>query len=263
MNALIIKLLSTIFLLYLSTGYAKEIHMIAPDIPPQIDENGRGRIGDVIKVTLLNCGHTVRFTIVPFGRHWREYIETSYYDGLAMADAQHQDIPGYATEPFHHLQYGAFVVADSDLNNLKTLEDLQNKRVLASRSVSTLPSITGQVPKFSAFVKYHHDLEKIRLLMSGRTDAILGDGLIMADAFAQIQERIRSGQEPYVDPSVLVIFRKLFPSSPQRLYFRDQSIAKDFNRCYNDLLQQGLIDKIARPYVEEHHDVLNGQYPIH
>lgn len=237
--------------------------MIGPNIPPQIDENGRGRIGDVIKASLLNCGHTVRFTIVPFGRHQQEYMENPAYDGLAIADTDRQDLPGYATVPFHHLQYGALVLANSDLNKIDAIEALHDKRVLVSLKADRLPGITEQVAKFSTFVEHHYNFDKIRLLLSGRTDAILGDGLVMADAFAQIRERTQLGQEPYIDPSVSIVFRKLFPRSPQQLYFRDQSITEAFNGCYKHLLQQGLIDKITRPYVEKHRAVLNDQYPNH
>jgi len=47
--------------------------MIGPYMPPHFDNDGNGRIGDVIKATLQSCGHTVSLTIVPFGRHWKDY----------------------------------------------------------------------------------------------------------------------------------------------------------------------------------------------
>ena len=52
-----------------STARAAELQIIAPNIPPHFDEQGNGRIGDVIAATLKACGHTVSFTMVPFGRH--------------------------------------------------------------------------------------------------------------------------------------------------------------------------------------------------
>ena len=54
---------------------SKELQMIAPEIPPHFDVQGRGRIGDVISAVLTRCGHQVKFTVVPFGRHWHDYKE--------------------------------------------------------------------------------------------------------------------------------------------------------------------------------------------
>ncbi len=51
-----------------STARAAELQIIAPNIPPHFDKQGNGRIGDVI-AAMKACGHTVSFTMVPFGRH--------------------------------------------------------------------------------------------------------------------------------------------------------------------------------------------------
>ena len=81
----------------ISPAEPKELHLIAPNIPPHFDDMGRGRIGDVIRAVLERCGQTVRFTMVPFGRHWNDYEKNGGYDGLATAEAD-QVFPGFTTK---------------------------------------------------------------------------------------------------------------------------------------------------------------------
>src|SRR5438874_596997 len=112
------------------TGYAKDIRMVAPIIPPHFDGQGTGRLGDVIKATLAKCGNTVQFTMVPFGRHWKEYRDSTSFDGLATAEAD-QAFPGFSTKPFMHLQDGATVMAMKGLQGITTVAELRGKRVVA------------------------------------------------------------------------------------------------------------------------------------
>lgn len=243
-----------------STATPKELRMIAPNIPPHFDKNGDGRIGDVIKATLKACGYGVSFAVVPFSRHWKDYVDNEDFDGLATAEAD-QRFPGYATKPFIHLQDGATVLKGSGLESVESVEELRDKRVVAFPNADRILGIELSVPKFGSFKERGNRLGQLRMLFSGRADAILADGLITANFIALLRNREAAAKARLVDASRPIVFRRIFSAGPQRLYFRDQRIARDFDRCFRALLENGTIERITNPYVDRYREVLGDQYP--
>ena len=234
--------------------------MIAPSIPPHFDAAGNGRIGDVIKASLKACGHDVSFTLVPFGRHWKDYVDDEGFDGLATAEAD-QEFPGFTTKPFMHLQDGATVLKGSGLELIMSVEELYGMRIVAFPNADKILGIEASVPKFKTFKMRTVRLDQIRPLFAGRADAILADGLITANFIQVLRENAEAGQEPDVDAMRPVVFRRIFSAGPQRLYFRDESIARDFDRCFQGLLESGEVERITKPYVDRFREVLGDQYP--
>lgn len=241
---------------------AKDLRMIAPNIPPHFNSDGRGRIGDVVRAVLARCGHDVRFTMVPFGRHWQDYVDDESIDGLATAEAD-QQFPGYTTKPFMRLQDGATVIAGRGLGAIMAADQLRGLRVVAFPDADKILGIETVVPSFGSFDMRTDRFDQIRPLFAGRVDAVLADGLITAHFIGILRERGKAGQEPDVDPARAVVFRKIFAPGPQRLYFRDQTVARDFDRCAQDMAADGTIDRLARPYVDRYRDILGDQYPNH
>jgi hypothetical protein len=239
---------------------ARNLEIIAPNIPPHFDADGRGRIADVVRAALERCGHTIHFTIVPFGRHWKDYTDNAGFDGLATAEAD-QEFPGYTTRPFMHLQDGATVLAEEGLAEITAVGQLAGKRIVAFPAADEILGIQAVVPRFKSFSMRADRFDQIRPLFAGRVDAILADGLITANFIRIIRERANAGQEPDIDPGRAVVFRRIFAAGPQRLYFRDESIARDFDRCFQDLLADGDVERIATPYVDRYRDILGDQYP--
>ena len=255
---LMVKLL---VLLVTGTAVSKELQMIGPDIPPHFDGQGGGRIGDVISAVLTHCGHQVKFTIVPFGRHWHDYKEKTYYDGLATAEAD-QIFPGYTTKPFINLQDGATVLtAKKDLVSIKAIDQLTHKHIVSFPNAPRILGIEHLLPKFKSFQEETERIDQIRLLMSGRVDAILADGLITAHFIKKLCHRSTNGEEPDIDVTKDVLFRRIFNPGPQRLYFRDQAIAEAFDRSYDELNSIGEIERIAKPFVDAYSDIVKDQYP--
>ncbi len=234
--------------------------MIAPNIPPHFDDHGNGRIGDVIKATLKKCGHKVSFTMVPFGRHWKDYEDDEGFDGLATAEAD-QTFSGFTTEPFMHLQDGATVIAGGGLDTIQSVAELDGKRIVAFPNADKILGIESFVAKFKSFKQRADRFDQIRPLFSGRADAILADGLITAHFIQRLRTNAKAGNEPDVDVARQVVFRRIFAMGPQRLYFRDESVTREFDRCYKDLLGNGEVERITTPYVDQYRDVLGDQYP--
>lgn len=234
--------------------------MVGADIPPQMDKAGRGRISDVVAAVLDRCGYHATFTIVPFGRHWSTYRDDETYDGLATAEAD-QTYPGYSTEPFIHLQDGATIIQGSGLDALESVEGLAGKRIVAFPGADRILGIESVVATFASFRMRSNRFDQLRPLFSRRADAVLADGLITAHFIETLRANARAGLEPDVDASLAVAFRRIFPAGPQRLYFRDAAVARDFDRCFAELKESGAIAQIARPYVDRYRAVLGDQYP--
>lgn len=240
--------------------HAKDVRMIAPNIPPHFGADGRGRIGDVVRAVLERCGHGVRFTMVPFGRHWKDYGDNDAFDGLATAEAD-QRFPGYTTKPFMHLQDGATVVAGRGLDAITSVDRLGGKRVVAFPNADKILGIEKTVPSLKNFSMRADRFDQIRPLFADRADAVLADGLITAHFIGILRDRYAAGMEPDIDPARPVVFRKIFAPGPQRLYFRDPAVARDFDRCAREMSAEGGIERIAKPYVDRYRDILGDQYP--
>ena len=240
---------------------AKELHLIAPNIPPHFDDHGNGRIGDIIRAALERCGHTVRFTVVPFGRHWNDYKANEMYDGRATAEAD-QTFPGFTTNPFIHLQDGATVVDGAGFEGVMKVEQLAGARIVAFPNAHEILGIKHLITKFKSFKQRAKRFDQIRPLLAGRADAILADGLITAHFMLKLRDRAAAGQEPDIDATRPVKFRRIFSKGPQRLYFRSEAVAQDFDRCSEELIASGEADRIAKPYVDLYREILGGQYPV-
>jgi len=241
-------------------GQAKEIRMVAPIIPPHFDENGNGRIGDIISAVMKQCGHSVTFSMVPFGRHWSDYKDQDF-DGLATAEAE-QKFPGYSTRPFIHLQDGATVIDGGGLENAVTVESFAGKRIISFPAAQKILGIEHLVPTFASFRNQAKRFDQVRPLLAGRADAIFADGLITAHFLQIVRKRGEAGQEPDVDTTVKTVFRRIFAKGPQRLYFRNKAIAEDFDRCHLQLEASGKLDRIAKPYVDRYRSSVGDQYPV-
>ncbi len=239
---------------------AADVSMVAPLIPPHFDETGAGRIGDVIRAVMGRCDHFVRFTIVPFGRHWKDYDDDEGYDALATAEAD-QTFRGHTTKPFIHLQDGATVLAKSRFADVVRVDELAGARVVAFPNAARILDIEATVPAFASFRQRGNRFDQVRPLLAERADVVLADGLITAYYIHLLAERKSKGKEPDIDPGLPVIFRRIFEPGPQRLYFRDPALARDFDRCHAALAAEGAIDDLTRPYVERFGAVLGDQYP--
>ena len=242
--------------------HAAEIRMVAPNIPPHFDEHGNGRIGDVIRASLQRCGHSVSFVTVPFGRHWKTYEDDPSVDALATAEAD-QVFPGTSTKPFMHLQDGATVLRSSELAAMTGLNDLHGKRVVAFPNADKILAITDDVSKFASFKMRSGRFNQLRPLFAGRADAVLADGLITAHFISVLKNRAVTGTEPDIDPTLKVVFRKIFQPGPQRLYFRRAELAHDFDRCFKELLDAGDVERFADTYLSRYRDIVGDQYPTH
>lgn len=249
------------FLAIAVSASAADLRFIAPDIPPHFEPGETGRIGEPLTLALARCGHVVRIELVPFGRHWKTYAEDERYDALATAEAD-QRFPGFSTEPFMHLQDGATVLAQGGMAEIGNVADLAGKRVIAFPDARAILGLDPLVPRFAYYLELGDRHDQLRPLFAGRIDAVLADGLITARFINGMRVDVQREKAVGIDPTIQVRFRRLFAPGPQRLYFRAEAMARDFDRCWKALVTTGEAARIAEKYIQPYRSILADQYPV-
>jgi len=238
-----------------SLADAAEIEIRAANLPPMMTEAGEGREAEIIRATLAQCGHSVRFTVEPFTRHWKSY-ESGEGDAVATVPPGF-GLPGTETDHYIAFQNGVSVLAQGGLP-VASLADLAGKEVIAFGGASgILPGLDTAKDSFKSYREVTDQIVQSRLLFAGRADAVIGDGML----FAEYNRRLREGgQDLRFDPDQPVVFYKTFEPSPYAMVFRDPAVAADFDRCFVELSADGTIDAINKRYVERYRAVLGGAY---
>ena len=240
---------------------AAELRFVAPDIPPHFEPGEKGRIGEPLALALAQCGHRARLELLPFGRHWKTYAEDARYDALATAEGD-QRFPGFSTEPFMHLQDGATVLVHGGMGEVGNVSELEGKRVIAFPDARKILGIDALVPRFASYIELGDRYDQLRPLFAGRIDAVLADGLITARFINGMRADAQREKAVGIDPAIEVRFRRLFAPGPQRLYFRAEPMARDFDRCWKALVATGEAARIAEKYIQPYRSILADQYPV-
>lgn len=234
---------------------AAEISILAPNLPPMVMENGEGREAEIIRASLERCGHTVAFTVQPFTRHWASYSDG---DGDAVTTVpMGMPLPGTATSSYISYQNGVSFLGARE-SAFSALEDLSSHNVVSFRGASEI--LSGLADASGSFGDYREVTDQIvhsRLLFSGRTDAVIGDGMIFAEYNHQLASE---SSDLGFDPTQATVFKATFEPSQYGMNFRDEALAADFDRCFAEASADGTIDAINANWVNRYRDVLGDQY---
>lgn len=242
------------FLSIPSIAQADDIEILIGDLPTMAAADGRGRNLEIIKAVMEKCGHKVSFTIQPFTRHWE-----SYQSGQADAVA---DVPegmameGAASKVYLHLQNGVSFLKSSgaDYNGL---EDLAGKKVIAFMGADgILPSLKEQKGSFAQYREVTDQMTQNKTLFGKRIDAVIGDGML----FAEYTHLLQKQSNLRLDPNQPVTFKAIFPPSPYVVVFRNSSHTGDFNRCFDELSENGTIEKINMSWASKYREILGEDY---
>jgi hypothetical protein len=179
---------------------------------------------------------------------------------LATAEAD-QAFAGFSTKPFMHLQDGATVMATKSLQGISTIAELRGKRVVAFPDAREILGIAADVATFASYAERSNRFDQLRPLFTDRIDAVLADGLITAHFVNVLTDNARAGKEPEIDPSRQAVFRKIFNKGPQRLYFREEAVAKDFDLCFKKVYDEREVERLVAPYIEKYRPIIGDQYP--
>lgn len=237
---------------------AKNITILAGNLPPHFNQDGTGREASLIREVMATCGHTVTFKIEPYTRHWESYRKG---DGDAVATVPAGiELPGAASEPYVSYQNGASVLASSGLE-IKALGDLSGKKAVTfAGGKDILPGLKEMEGKFAELREQADQAIHSNLLFANRIDAVLGDGLIFAEYNKRLNDQTKSGKSLAIDPSQPVKFTAVFPPSNYAMVFRDQALRDAFNTCLAKVKQSGKLDAINRAAVEPYRSTVGNQY---
>lgn len=255
---LVIGLIAGVFTA-MGPALARDLVIVAGNLPPQMDESGQGREATIIRETLAECGYRVRFRIYPFTRHWSAYRMLPDVDGVATVP---DDMPqgSHPSRPYIRYQNGASVLASAN-RPPAALADLAGKHVVTfAGGQEILPGLADFAPKLGSLREQIDQLIHANLLFSGRVDVVLSDGLIFAEYNRQLQDRVRQGDRLGFDPFLPVRFRAIFPPTAYHMEFRNAAVRDDFDRCYATLAASNRIAAINRAWIEPYRGMVGDQY---
>ena len=234
---------------------AAQVLVLGHSNAPMFTKEGSGREGDVITTVLERCGHSVKFDLQPFTRHWKSF-KAGKGDAVTTVPIG-MNLGGTSTAPYFFYQNGISTLVKNAIN-ANDLGGLSGKRVVAFKGAT---NILGDLKSASKdFAKYRETSEQevqSQLLFMNRVDAVIGDGMIFAEYTKSLQS---SSKKQKFDPNQAVEFKAIFDPSPRAMTFRDAGLAADFDRCFAESVADGAIAKINKKWTDMYRDVLGSEY---
>lgn len=236
------------------SAVADEITVMAGDLAPMFLKGGKGREAEIITAALEKCGHTVKFKIQPFTRHWESY-KAGKGDAVATVPVG-MPIDGTATGEYIRYQNGVSFLSDGGADFGK-IEDLKGKKVIGFKGAETIiPGLSNHTGAFADYREVTDQITQSRTLFGKRVDAIIGDGML----FAEYNRQLRSQSGLKFDPNQPVTFKAVFDSSPYAMAFRNADHAADFDRCFKEIEADGTVAAINKAWVDKYRDSLGSSY---
>jgi len=230
----------TCFVGFSSIAQAAEIKVGQGILPPYgIKESNSGIEVDIVRAALAKKGHTITVRFVPFGRVGKDFT-----DGKIDAANTLTSSSGVKAEySDSHIAYQNVATTLKDGGpKIATIADLSAYKVVAFAKASIF--LGSDFAKMAAGNKKYREVAdqatQNKLLMAGRTQAVVGDIRIFQYYNKQIKDQIELKE---------VIFNKIFEPTNYSVAFKDAKIRDDFNAGLKELRDSGEYDKIIAKYV--------------
>lgn len=237
-------------------GQARTLTILAPDLPGAVAEGGVGRDAESVRSALRLCGYEAQFIVQPFGRHILTYQSSDTADAV-MTVPLGQDLPGYSTSAYIWYQNGA-VYDVNRLDRVDGIESLFGHDVVTFKNGISILELEDLQSRFGSLFEVTNQKIHSHLLLLGRVDAVLADGLIVANVNRQLLESadlvVRYVGHPRFE------FSPIFQPTPYKMVFRQQSLAKAFDRCFDEAYSVGVIEEINERYIRPFQDLLGHRY---
>jgi len=253
MPALLRSLMVTILLTLVATpATARTVTILLGNVPPNVDRNGHGREIEIISRIADACGWTPIFRIEPYGRHWR-----SFQDGAGDAVGTVPpglDLGGTHTASYITYRNGVSVLASRGIHPT-SLDDLADLSIVAFMGAHTaIPGLTEAKEHFFSYQEIADQMIHSRLLFAGRVDAVLGEGMIVAE----YNHRLAKTDRDRFDTTQPVIFTPIFAPTHHEMVFRDPALAEAFNGCLDAVSDD--LPAITAQYANRYRDVIGDAY---
>ncbi len=232
-------------LAFSSLSLAGVLRILAPDLPGTSEPGGNGRDAETVKRVLQRCGYEVKFLIQPFGRHIFTYRDSNKADAVMTVPLGTQ-LSGYSTAAYIWYQNGAVYDANR-IPPINSVVDLKGLDVVTFKSGIELLELEDFEASFGSVLELANQRIHSHLLLLGRVDAILADGLIVAE----INRRILTSATAMLDLDKLpdLKFAPIFTPTPYKLVFREPEMAKTFDRCFDRAYAEGVVTRIDEKYI--------------
>lgn len=236
---------------------AEHLVIYGPDLPSSSEPGGKGRDGETVGTVLQYCGYTTEFRLMPFGRHIRSFTEADVADGV-MTVPLNTTVAGASSEAYIWYQNGAASLRSKALD-IGSVDDLAGLRLVTFQNGISILELEEYLEQFGSITEVSNQRVHSHLLFLGRVDAILTDGLILAE----INRRLENEDKAVLKGAELgepMDFAPIFQPTPYKMVFRNERHRDDFERCYSQLDQLGHIHEINDRHVGKYRDSIGYRY---
>ncbi|MBW4935709.1 transporter substrate-binding domain-containing protein [Marinobacter sp. F4206] len=235
---------------------AERIRILAPDLPGTFEEGGFGRDAETVREVLAHCGHDAEFVIQPFGRHIVTYRNSDRADAVMTVPLGMQ-LSGHSTAAYIWYQNGAVYDANR-ISRISGLADLWGLDVVTFKDGIRLLELEDYRSRFRTLSEIANQRIHSHLLFLGRVDAVLADGLIVAE----VNRRLLTSESGVAEHSQLpkVRFAPIFHPSPYKMVFRKPPLAAEFDKCYDEAYAAGVVSEIDEKYIGRYQAELGYRY---
>ena len=202
------------------------------------------------------CGYEAKFLIQPFGRHIFTYRDSDKADAVMTVPLGTQ-LSGYSTAAYIWYQNGAVYDANRT-PSINSVADLQGRNVVTFKDGIELLELEDFEASLGSVLELANQRIHSHLLLLGRVDAILADGLIVAEINRRILTSTTAMLE--LDPLPDLKFAPIFTPTPYKLVFRDPLLAEAFDRCFDQAYADGVIMAIDEKYIGRFQRALGYRY---
>jgi len=261
MNRKLLAQVSFLMLFAAASGLAadqsEELVILSPELPGMSEEGGEGRDSEIVAAVLQDCGYNAKFVIQPFGRHLWSFRHLTNVDGVMTVPLDFQ-MPGFDTAAYIWYQNGAFY-NQSRAAPINDITDLYGLDVVTFQDGVRILDLEAEEKNFGSLYMSANQTLHSQLLMMGRVDAILADGMIVAEINRRVRERSNSTAVlTYKNDEFL--FAPIFNPTPYKMVFERQEMAERFDQCFDRLYQNGTITVINDKHMKKYRDELHHRY---
>lgn len=209
-------------------------------LPPyNIPETNSGMELDIVREALKIKGYDLKPKYVPFARVKRE-LGNHEVDGALTINVDSGIKAFYSDE--HLVCQNVVISLKKNGFTIHTINDLKDKSVLAFQDATLYlgKDFAGMAHKNPAYKEIAKQELQINLLYSNRVDAIVMDRNIFY---------YHRKHNDRVDTSQPIEIWQIFPPTPFRVAFVDETVRNAFNEGLKQLRESGRYDAIVKKYV--------------
>jgi len=242
---------------FLPADEPQKLFILAPDLPGKSEEGGVGRDSEIVAAVLHSCGYNIRFVVQPFGRHLWSYRHLDRVDGVMTAPLELQ-LSGFDTAAYIWYQNGALYSATRTAP-IDNITDLYGLDVVTFQDGVRILDLEAEEKNFGSLYMSANQTLHSQLLMMGRVDAILADGMIVAEINRRVREKSNS-RSVLTNENDEYRFAPIFNPTPYKMVFKSKEIAERFDQCFDRLYKDGTITAINDRHMERYRDELHYRY---